>query len=172
MINLLPKEVDEENDQMWRYPWRSNIAMLLHDRYGITDWDKRNQAATDILNMIYDAKWKPIDYRKDKENKEMCQLCKNIEEENEDLPVEVPKVSALERTLDQLSSRISELDKKISKLNDALIPVLSESAQSKPSAEVMERFGSSSVSQILQESCCRLFVLGQKVESLLNHLEV
>lgn len=67
MINLLPEEVDEENDQIWRYPWQSNIAMLLHDRYGITDWDKRNQAATDILNMIYDANWELIDYRKDKD---------------------------------------------------------------------------------------------------------
>jgi hypothetical protein len=32
----------------------ANIAMLLHDRYGITDVKKRNQAAEDILKLIFD----------------------------------------------------------------------------------------------------------------------
>ena len=32
----------------------SNVAMLLHDRYGITDYEQRNQAAEDILKLIFD----------------------------------------------------------------------------------------------------------------------
>jgi len=31
----------------------SNVAMLLHDKYGITDYVKRNQAARDILRLIF-----------------------------------------------------------------------------------------------------------------------
>lgn len=31
----------------------SNIAMLLHDRYGICEMKMRNQAAKDILNLIF-----------------------------------------------------------------------------------------------------------------------
>jgi len=31
----------------------SNIAMLLHDKYGITDYEKRNRAAKDILKLIF-----------------------------------------------------------------------------------------------------------------------
>ena len=31
----------------------SNIAMLLHDKYGITNYEKRNRAAKDILNLIF-----------------------------------------------------------------------------------------------------------------------
>jgi len=31
----------------------SNIAMLLHDKYGITDYEKRNRAAKDILRLIF-----------------------------------------------------------------------------------------------------------------------
>jgi len=32
----------------------SNVAMLLHDRYGITNMKTRNQAAEDILKLIFD----------------------------------------------------------------------------------------------------------------------
>ena len=31
----------------------ANVAMLLHDRYGITDCDQRNRAAEDILQLIF-----------------------------------------------------------------------------------------------------------------------
>jgi len=31
----------------------SNIAMLLHDKCGITDYEKRNRAAKDILRLIF-----------------------------------------------------------------------------------------------------------------------
>ncbi len=41
----------EQEDSMMGYV--SNIAMLLHDNYGITDYEKRNQAAEDILKLIF-----------------------------------------------------------------------------------------------------------------------
>jgi hypothetical protein len=31
----------------------SNIAMLLHDHYGITNFETRNKAAEDILKLIF-----------------------------------------------------------------------------------------------------------------------
>ena len=31
----------------------SNIAMLLHDKYGIIDYEKRNRIAKDILHLIF-----------------------------------------------------------------------------------------------------------------------
>ena len=30
-----------------------NIAMLLHDHYGITDMDERNQAGKAIMNLVF-----------------------------------------------------------------------------------------------------------------------
>jgi len=45
-----------EDDEMFRFAYQSNIAMLLHDRYGITDWKKRNDAAIEIMAVIFDAK--------------------------------------------------------------------------------------------------------------------
>lgn len=33
--------------------YQSNVAMLLHDRYGITDIGARNNAARDILGLIF-----------------------------------------------------------------------------------------------------------------------
>ena len=35
------------------YGYLANVAMLLHDKYGITDHEKRNQAADDILSLIF-----------------------------------------------------------------------------------------------------------------------
>lgn len=40
-------------DKGLRIGYVSNIAMLLHDRYGITDYETRNRAAEDILNLIF-----------------------------------------------------------------------------------------------------------------------
>ena len=31
----------------------SNIAMLLHDKYGITNYEKRNRAARDIIKLVF-----------------------------------------------------------------------------------------------------------------------
>lgn len=42
-----------EQDEGLRIAYVSNIAMLLHDRYGITDYNQRNQAAEDILKLIF-----------------------------------------------------------------------------------------------------------------------
>lgn len=42
-----------ESDEHFKYGYVANIAMLLHDRYGITDYDKRNKAAEDILGLIF-----------------------------------------------------------------------------------------------------------------------
>jgi len=33
--------------------YEANIAMLLHDRYGITDYKERNQAAHDIMCLLF-----------------------------------------------------------------------------------------------------------------------
>lgn len=36
-----------------KHGYISNIAMLLHDRYGITNYETRNEAAKDILKLIF-----------------------------------------------------------------------------------------------------------------------
>lgn len=33
--------------------YEANIAMLLHDRYGMTDYKTRNQAAHDIMCLLF-----------------------------------------------------------------------------------------------------------------------
>ena len=33
--------------------YQANVAMLLHDKHGITDMEKRNKAADDILSLIF-----------------------------------------------------------------------------------------------------------------------
>jgi len=38
----------------FKHGYISNIAMLLHDQYGITDYETRNKAAEDILKLIFD----------------------------------------------------------------------------------------------------------------------
>ena len=43
-----------KRDPDLRYGYQSNIAMLLHDQYGITEHDKRNAAANDILKLIFE----------------------------------------------------------------------------------------------------------------------
>lgn len=48
-----------EKDEEFRFGYQSNIAMLLHDRYNITDftdYNKRNMAAYDILKLVFDIK--------------------------------------------------------------------------------------------------------------------
>jgi hypothetical protein len=44
-----------EKDEGFRTTYQANIAMLLHDRYGITDHKTRNRAANDIMKVIFDA---------------------------------------------------------------------------------------------------------------------
>jgi hypothetical protein len=45
------KAFDEDPD--FKMGYIANIAMLLHDNYGITDYDERNAAAEDILKLIF-----------------------------------------------------------------------------------------------------------------------
>ena len=40
-------------DSSFEYGYVSDIAMLLHDHYGITDQDTRNKAAREILQLIF-----------------------------------------------------------------------------------------------------------------------
>ena len=42
-----------ENDPGFKEAYVSNVAMLLHDKYGITDSETRNAAAADILKLIF-----------------------------------------------------------------------------------------------------------------------
>jgi len=42
---------DEDPD--FKMGYIANIAMLLHDHHGITNYDKRNAAAEDILKLIF-----------------------------------------------------------------------------------------------------------------------
>ena len=44
------------NDVDLRWGYVSNIAMLLHDRYGITNFNQRNRAASAILKLIFWSK--------------------------------------------------------------------------------------------------------------------
>ena len=53
-------------DEGLHHGYRANVAMLLHDQYGITDYETRNKAADDILSLIFslppkqESKGKPI----------------------------------------------------------------------------------------------------------------
>lgn len=42
-----------EKDPNFAETYIANIAMLLHDRYGITDPIERNNAGTDILELLF-----------------------------------------------------------------------------------------------------------------------
>lgn len=42
-----------EEDEHFKHGYVSNIAMLLHDQYRITDYEERTQAAEDILRLIF-----------------------------------------------------------------------------------------------------------------------
>ena len=42
-----------ERDEDLRRVYRDNIAMRLHDHHGITDYDKRNAAAEDLIDLIW-----------------------------------------------------------------------------------------------------------------------
>lgn len=42
-----------EDDPYFKEGYISNIAMLLHDNHGITDYEKRNAAARDILHLVF-----------------------------------------------------------------------------------------------------------------------
>ncbi len=53
-----------ERNKDFRDGYQANIAMLLHDKYGMTDRKLRNEAANDIMEVIFDAK----DFRPQKDD--------------------------------------------------------------------------------------------------------
>lgn len=44
-----------EADPDFRRGYVDNIAMLLHDRYGITDMETRNKAGDDIVRLVFES---------------------------------------------------------------------------------------------------------------------
>jgi predicted hydrolase (HD superfamily) len=48
---ILCREFNE--DEEFRQSYIDNIAMLLHDKYGIINYEERNNAAEDIMNLIF-----------------------------------------------------------------------------------------------------------------------
>ncbi len=46
---------DLKNETDLRDVYRSNIAMFLHDHYGITDYEKRNAAAEGIIKLVFES---------------------------------------------------------------------------------------------------------------------
>lgn len=44
-----------EADPDFRRTYVDNIAMLLHDKYGITDMETRNQAGDDIVRLVFES---------------------------------------------------------------------------------------------------------------------
>jgi len=49
---IIRKALEKDEELKWAYV--SNVAMLLHDKYGITEYKTRNQAAEDILKLLFD----------------------------------------------------------------------------------------------------------------------
>ena len=49
--------------------YRSNVAMLLNDRYGITDHETRNRAAAEILSLICHDDYIELQKKHDREPK-------------------------------------------------------------------------------------------------------
>jgi len=54
-----------EEDDNFRNVYVANIAMLLHDKYGLINYKDRNAAANDIMAVIFDAK----EFKKKKKTK-------------------------------------------------------------------------------------------------------
>jgi len=48
---ILRREFDDDED--FRQTYISNVAMLLHDKYGIVNYEDRNNAAEDIMKLIF-----------------------------------------------------------------------------------------------------------------------
>jgi len=51
---IFKKEFEE--DESFKETYIANIEMLLYDRYGMNNHEKRNRAALDIMDVIFDAK--------------------------------------------------------------------------------------------------------------------
>lgn len=44
-----------KDDPNFRETYVANVAMLLHDRYGITDHETRNKAGDDIVRLVFET---------------------------------------------------------------------------------------------------------------------
>ena len=44
-----------ERDEDFRRGYKDNIAVILYDKYGLDDYNLRNQIADDIMKVIFDA---------------------------------------------------------------------------------------------------------------------
>ena len=55
-----------EKDEELRYGYQSNIAMLLNDRFDITNFKERNEGANAILKLMCDIEGNFVDWRKEK----------------------------------------------------------------------------------------------------------
>ncbi len=42
-------------DPNFREAYVSNVAMLLHDHYGITNYEMRNKAGDDIIRLVFES---------------------------------------------------------------------------------------------------------------------
>jgi hypothetical protein len=42
-----------KEDEEFRQTYVANVAMLLFDKYGIINYEERNNAAEDIINLIF-----------------------------------------------------------------------------------------------------------------------
>lgn len=45
-----------KEDEDFRQGYVANISMLLYDKYNITDFETRTQAAEDIMNLIFGSR--------------------------------------------------------------------------------------------------------------------
>lgn len=43
-----------KSDPSFRQAYVDNVAMLLHDRHGITDYEARNRAADEIIRLVFE----------------------------------------------------------------------------------------------------------------------
>jgi len=44
-----------EANPHFRSVYVANVAMLLHDKYGITDMETRNQAGDDVVRLVFES---------------------------------------------------------------------------------------------------------------------
>ena len=56
-----------ERDEELRYTYQSNIAMLLHNKFDLTNFEERNEVANDILKLIFGLEGDFVDWRKNEE---------------------------------------------------------------------------------------------------------
>jgi len=61
---LFKEELEKDEELRWGY--QSNIAMLLHDRFDLTNFEERNDVANAILKLMCDLEGDFVDWRKER----------------------------------------------------------------------------------------------------------